>query len=304
VTSAEERIQKRKLKGLLESQLVYSDFRDGLEPLRSFVKSSIAATAAARFSTTLQELLDDQRFPIDSSQHHSFHHQQETWSLIAALLPAIENQRGKTRFSKSYTLVYSVGEEGVLLGVQRWLRTVCRTYITQKLHSFRKLEPKERYLRTLGLLVASGLNLDGARLAIVEGEVNLGQLLMCREYPDFVPRLMGSYIENLRQEMEPKTDHLLLGIFDLLSGKGDWLLDQLEVDWRIKLAVCLSSKQDSTLLERLTMFRQNVEVKDDLDDVQFRLIMLFCKLSAGKSVDRSQILQVSKYLTLETVFLH
>lgn len=94
----EQRIQKRRFTELLETQLVYSDLRDEVEPLRSFVTSSMAATAAARFSTTLQELLDDQRFPIDPSQHLSLHHQQETWSLIAALLPAIENQRGKTRF--------------------------------------------------------------------------------------------------------------------------------------------------------------------------------------------------------------
>eukprot|EP00210_Caulerpa_lentillifera_P002547 g2444.t1 len=278
LTSVEALIEQQKLQRLLQAQLGYSEPCLGLEPLRRFAHKD-AAAAAERFSVALHELLDDQRFPVELSRQISLRHQQETWSLISVLLTAFQQR---------------TGDEGVLLGVQKWLRNVCRTYIAQKLHSFRKLEPKERYLRTLALLVASGLNLDAARLAIVEGEVILGQLLMCREHPDFVPRLMGSYMEILREELRHKSRPLLLGILDLLCGKGKWLLDQLDVDWKIQLAVHLSSKMDMSPIDKILQFHKEHSPQTALEDVQFQLMVFFCKLSNGQSMDQQQILQLLK----------
>lgn len=121
-----------------------------------------------------------------------------------------------------------------------WVQAVSRRCVFDAVQNENEGSQEEKFLTVLGWLVAANLNLEAARLAIAEGEVDLGQLLMCRHRPELMARLMKSYLQShprrLRHTMHPR----LCAILDLLCGESETLLNELKVDWRIRLGMSLS----------------------------------------------------------------
>jgi len=121
--------------------------------------------------------------------------------------------------------------------ILRWISDVCRKRIYEIAES---TSPEDRFITTLGFLVAANLNLDAAKLAISVGEVDLGQLLLCRRSPRLMERLTKEYKEGKRCMRIQSGGLGLSTILDYLAGDTEHLLSLLRVDWKIRLSSLLS----------------------------------------------------------------